>query len=149
MKRLSFFIIAFVLVKHTSAQEISPKPATIEVDYLQKSKNQKGGGVLLLVAGSLGLAVTFLSDVSQASTGLLTTVCTLGTEVPEYKSYTVPYLLSGAGMAGGIILLSASANNKRKASLAHLFLDVEKAQRINSRRIIDQSIPVAGIRLKF
>ncbi len=102
---------------------------------------------MLTGAGTAGLIATLGADASQAIGGGLTTVFSLGTVEPEYKSYTVHYLLSAAAIIGGITLFTASSKNKRKAKTLIAFINMETAPVIQQNKISSQSFPVMGLKV--
>ena len=100
-------------------------------------------------AGTVGFFVTMVADASQVTDGALTDVVTLGYAQPEYKSYTVEYVLSGAVIAGGVYLLFKGAKNKNKAKAANVFIDMEKAHVLQGSAFKNQSFPVVGLRVRL
>ncbi len=139
-----------------SQQADSLKKFTREY-YLQESINQKGGAWILTTAGTIGLVITFSSNVSNSlNMAGYNTVSTLDylfgstTNMPPHPrhSYTVPYLLSSAGIAGGIVLFIAAAKNKRKAKSVSLNLKMEKIPVLQPLGITQYPYPAIVVNLK-
>lgn len=130
MKKLLFICLVTLWVStQTKAQmrDTTLIITTHKVDansLIQKSKKQKTAAWIML-GGGAGMALAGLvimaKDAGQETAGLLITVFTLGTVIPEEpkKSTAGPVLaIAGTGaMLGSIPLFSASAKNKRKANL--------------------------------
>ena len=104
MKKI--FVLTSLLVFTTASfgQQVVPKQPLTQADYLKKSKKQKTAAWILTGAGTACLIVTTVADAGQSVNGGLTTLFSLGIVEPEYKSYTVPYLLSAACAISGIYL---------------------------------------------
>ena len=66
---------------------------------------------------------------------------------PEYKSLTVPYLLSAATLISGIYLFIASSKNKKKAKAASVFIDMENAPVLQGTVFNNQSFPAVGVKI--
>jgi hypothetical protein len=76
-------------------------------------------------------------------------VISFGTVEPEYKSYTTSYLLSAAGLAGGITLLAAAPRNFRKAKAgATVNLQMDKAY-LTQKSLINPTYPAIAVTLKL
>jgi hypothetical protein len=131
------------------AQQTTPNQQWKDSDLYKKSKTQKTVGWIMAGAGTAGLIVTLAADASQVTEGVMTQVVSLGSVEPEYKSYTVPYVLSGAVLAGGVYLLFKSVQNKNKAKAATVFIDMEKARVLQGTSIKDQPFPVVGLRVRL
>jgi hypothetical protein len=130
MKKLLFIcLVTLWVATQTKAQmrDTTLIMTTQKVDansLLQKSKKQKTAAWIML-GGGAGIALAGLvimaKDARQETAGLLITVFTLGTVIPEEpkKSAAGPVLaIAGSGaMLGSIALFNASGKNKRKYNL--------------------------------
>jgi Ni/Fe-hydrogenase subunit HybB-like protein len=99
-------------------------------------------------AGTVGLLGTFMADLNQSVAGGLTTVFSLGTVEPEYKSLTVPYLLSAASIAGGVSLFVAASKNRKRAMAERpiSYLRLERGSVIKSTGFTTQAFPAVAVR---
>ena len=145
MKNILLFVVAMVSVLQASTQAIESIPSPKKVGYLQKSHNQKSAGIALVGLGTVGLVATTLTNLNQG----LTAAFTWNTEAPEQKTYTLPYILSAAGVVGGITLIAASSKNKRKAKAASVFIDMDKYQAVHEKGIVSKPLPVAGLKIRL
>lgn len=138
MKKI--FVLTSLLVYATASfsQQVVPKQPLTQADYLKKSKKQKTAAWILTGAGTACLIVTTVADAGQSVNGGLTTLFSPGTVEPEYKSYTVPYLLSAACAISGIYLFIASSKNKKKAKAATIFINMEMALVLQQAMIRNQ-----------
>lgn len=149
MKKIITCFLFFALAATSFGQQSNPKQHWTETDHYKKSKKQKTAAWIFTGAGTAGLIVTLAADAGQAVNGGLTTVFSLGTIEPEYKSYTVPYLLSAACAISGIYLFVASSKNKKKARAPSVFINMEKAPVLQGTVFSNQSFPAAGVRISL
>ncbi len=149
MKKVVLAILFVAFSATCFSQQIEPLAAKPRVDYLQESKKQKTWAWMLTGAGTAGLIATLGADASQAIGGGLTTIFSLGTVEPEYKSYTAQYLLSAAVVIGGITLFTAASKNKKRAKALIVFTNMEKMPAIQKNKISSQSFPVAGLKISL
>jgi hypothetical protein len=146
------FIILMMLLAFTTvsfAQQVTPNTNWRDSDLYKKSKTQSIAGWSLTGAGTIGLIVTLAEDASQDVAGVFTVVLSNATVKPEHKSYTAAYVISGAAVAGGVYLLSASAKNRKKAKAASVFIDMEKAPMLQGTKFSYESFPVVGVRIRL
>jgi Ni/Fe-hydrogenase subunit HybB-like protein len=143
---LSFLLVAFSAPSF--AQQIEPAPYILNTDYLKKSRHQNTAAWILTGAGTVGLLGTFMADLNQSVAGGLTTVFSLGTVEPEYKSLTVPYLLSAASIAGGVSLFVAASKNRKRAMAEGpiSYLRLERGSVIKSTGFTTQAFPAVAVR---
>jgi len=137
-------LLAFTTVSF--AQQTAPNDHWKDSDLYQKSKSQRTAGWIITGAGIAGCVITLAADMSQM------TEVTLGRvfgETQQAKSYTVPYVISGAAIVGGMYLLFRSSSNKRKAKAASVFIDIENAPMLQGAVFSYQSFPVAGVRIRL
>ena len=147
MKKITILTMFLAFVSASFGQQITPKQHWTESDYYKKSRKQKTAAWILTAAGTAGLIGTLAADAGQATAGVLTSVFSGGTVEPEYKSYTVPYLLSTACVISGIYLFIASSKNKKKAKAASVFLDMENALILQGTVFNNQSFPAVGVKI--
>jgi hypothetical protein len=142
-------LIAFAFTLFGQQRDVQRLPST-QIDYLKKSKKEKTWAWILTSVGTAGLLVTLVADAGQATAGGLTTVFSLGTVEPTYKSYNVPYLLSGAAVVGGITLFVMAGKNKRKARAASVLINMEKAPVARQQPLVrSQLFPAVGLKLSL
>jgi len=151
MKSILFLFITCLLFCAVSAQELPQeyivKPQT---DYLKRAKTQRTTGWILTSAGAAGLFLTLVADAAQSVGGGFTTVISLGTVEPEYKSYTTSYLLSAAGLVGGITLLAAAPRNFKKAKAGAIVkLQMDQAYLTQHKSLINPTYPAIAVTLKL
>jgi hypothetical protein len=139
MKKIIILTMVLGLVSACFGQQITPKQHWTESEYYKKSKKQKTAAWILTGTGTAGLFVTLAVDAGQATTGVITTVFSGGMVEPEYKSLTVPYLLSAATLISGIYLFLLLKTRKKKSSLR---IDMENAPVLRNR--VQQPIVSCG-----
>jgi len=149
MKKIITLTMLLGFVTASFAQEIPAKQNWKETDYYKKSKKQKTAAWILTGAGTVGLITTSVVDVGQATTGAFITVVSLGTVEPEYKSYTVPYLISAACVVSGIYLFIASSKNKKKAKATSVFIDMKNAPVLQGTVFSNRSFPAVGVKIRL
>ena len=147
MKKIIILTMLLAFVAASFGQQITPNQDWKETNYYKKSKKQKTAAWILTGVGTAGLLVTAVADAGQVMTGALVTVISVGTYEPEYKSYTVPYVISAACVVSGIYLFIASSKNKRKAKAATAFIDMETAPVLQGTVFNKQSFPVVGVKI--
>lgn len=149
MYKIIAFAVLIVFSTTSFCQQIVKKPTLASTDYLQKSKKQKTAAWIITGTGATGLIVTTVVDAGQAVNGGLTTLFSLGTVEPEYKSYTVPYLLSAACAIGGVYLFIASSKNKKKANTSSAFFRMEKIPVYQQTVFSNQSVPSLALKISL
>jgi len=102
MKQCFIFCMLLVITVISFSQQNEPTNATVNVDYLKKSKNQKTAAWILTSGGAIAIAGAFAHDLSNIFT--------------DTNSLTGVYIAGAAMISGGVILFTASARNKRKAA---------------------------------
>ena len=149
MKQILFLPVLLAFVITSFAQEEVQPPPLLKEAYMKKSKTQKTCAWIFTGAGAVGLFGVLIADGAQRVDGGLTTFFSLGSVEPEYKSYTVGYIISGVVLATGITLFITSSKNKKKARLATAFLDMETAPNIQRAMVVKKSFPTIGIKLQL
>ena len=142
-------MVLFAFGATSFGQQAVPKQHWTDSEYYKKSKKQKTAAWLLTGAGTAGLFITLLADASQAVGGGFITIISIGTVEPEYKSYTVPYLLGAACVISGVYLFAASSKNKKKAKAASVFMNIEKMPVLQGMVFSNQSVPAIGMRIRL
>jgi hypothetical protein len=147
MKKLLVLMmhLAFITTSYSQQPEV-PTSLTM-ADYLKKSKNQKKAAWILTGVGTTGLLTTVIAVAGQAVGDVLTRASSNGTVDPEYRSLTVPYLLSLASVAGGITLFIASAKNRRNAEAALAYIKLDNTLVLQQSGIVKYSYPAIAVRL--
>jgi len=115
MKLLITCALLLTLTIPVYSQQTDMAGVVSKPDYLRKSKHQKTAAWILTSAGTAGLLVTLTADAAQATEGFMTSVLSLGYVEPTYKSLTVPYLLSAAGVLSGVTLFIVASKTRKKA----------------------------------
>jgi hypothetical protein len=130
------------------SQPKNPERLFAEEQLLLKSRQQKTAGWILTGAGAVGLVMTMNADMSQSLRGGLTTLFSFGMVEPEYKSYTVPYLLSAAAPGTGIGFFIASSKSKRRARTIDVsaFFKVERAPMIQQAGLAFSAFPSIALK---
>jgi hypothetical protein len=120
----------------------------VEEQLLLKSRQQKAVGWIFTGAGAVGLVMTMNADVGQSLLGGLTTLFSRGMVEPEYKSYTVPYLLGAAALDTGIGFFIASSKSRQKARTIDVstFLKIERAPMIQPGGLAFIAFPLIAIK---
>jgi len=137
MKKIIFFVIALSSVSSLLGQQTqtdSVKYGTKEY-YLQKSKRQKTGARVLVIAGTALMATGLLigdsknADFGQAGTG------------------AIIFGLGFLADMGSIPLFIASSKNKKRAMKATVSLKIEGGLAVQKQNILNTRFP--AISLKF
>lgn len=135
------FFACFLLIGETYSQVRSDSTSNdyfTKAYYLQKSKNQKAGGLALLIGG---VAIF-------AATGLYVSH-NLDFNSPQKHRHIVPIALSIACVAGSIPLFISAAGNKTKAAVATAYLEMEQIPILQETGINLHSYPAVSIKLDF
>ena len=115
--------LILMVIVNSYAQQVKSAPLLTREDYLKKSKNQKTGAVLLVVAGcTIGLVG---GVISAASAG--------GNSGPPFP--IVPVTLGVGCIAGGVTLSKASNRNKQKALEASSYLEFKRLPSIQQTSV--------------
>jgi len=147
MKKIIILTMLLAFVAASFAQQVPPTQDWKESDYYKKSKKQKTAAWILTGAGTAGLLVTLAADATQVTAGAFTTLFSLGYVEPEYKSYTVPYLISAACVVTGVWLFIASSHNRKKAKAASVFINLEHAPVLQGTVFNNQLFPAVGVKI--
>ena len=117
MKKVIIFFLLVTMTATSFSQQTKPSPTSIKQDYLQKSKNQKKAGTILLAGGAVLMTTAFIIPKGElVDDG----VCVGPYCDDKYKNDGIK---SAFFIAGGISALSsitffiAYKKNRRKANL--------------------------------
>lgn len=128
MKKFILILAAILLFSPAFSQK--NRPEMTATDYLQLSKDQQIGGIILLVAGVSTLAIASQGDIPLDD---LPTVVILG----------------GLATVGGTALLIASGNNKRKSRVLSADLSFKKPFFETVTYAKSKPIPSISLKVRF
>jgi len=141
MKKFILFFALLLFINETYCQVVSDSMSNEKFTkqyYLQKSKNQKSGALVLLIGGAAILAGTGL----YASHNL-------DFSSPQKHRYIVPIGLSIVCVAGSIPLFIAAGRNKLRAAHATAYLQMKQIPILQQTGINLHSYPAFSIRLNL
>ena len=139
MKYILFVLLMFGTPAFS--QELEKDQSLLRTDFLKKSKNQKTAAWIATGVGTTIILGTVLSAASDP--------------FPEYGEDntesvgTVPALIGLACIGTGAYLFIASGKNKKKANVASVFIDIEKAPALTQAVFSNKSFPAIGVRVCF
>lgn len=139
MKYILFVLLMFGTPAFS--QELEKDQSLLRTDFLKKSKNQKTAAWITTGVGTTIILGTVLSAASDP--------------FPEYGEDntesvgTVPALIGLACIGTGAYLFIASGRNKKKANVASVFIDIEKAPALTQAVFSNKSFPAIGVRVCF
>lgn len=139
MKYILFVLLMFGTPAFS--QELEKDQSLLRTDFLKKSKNQKTAAWITTGVGTTIILGTVLSAASDP--------------FPEYGEDntesvgTVPALIGLACIGTGAYLFIASGRNKKKANVASVFIDIEKAPALTKAVFSNKSFPAIGVRVCF
>lgn len=139
MKYILFVLLMFGTPAFS--QELEKDQSLLRTDFLKKSKNQKTAAWIATGVGTTIILGTVLSAASDP--------------FPEYGEDntesvgTVPALIGLACIGTGAYLFIASGRNKKKANVASVFIDIEKAPALTQAVFSNKSFPAIGVRVCF
>ena len=136
MKKITIGTLLLAFATTSFSQQTVQKHSMTKTDYLQKSKRQKTFAWICTGVGVSGLALTIM-------------FVTVANDLDSEFAATVPYFISGACVASGIVLFVASGKNKKKAMAASAFLNMEKVPVLQGTSVISQSFPAIGLKIKI
>lgn len=137
MKQFFICTILLVITAQTFCQQSKPAQPFTREDFLQKSKNQKSGALVLWGGGTVFILGGLLIGNRNASS------------LDDAETGALMIAIGVVSMVGSIPLLLASARNKRKAGSASAYLIFET----NSLPLLlgnhFNSYPAACIKVNF
>jgi hypothetical protein len=144
MKQAIILTLLFSFATASFGQQTAQRQPLTKTDYLQKSKNQKKTGQILLIGGTALLITGIVfpkGDLVQE--GFL--------YIPdEYENDGIKAVLILAGVTSDLASIPffiASKKNRRKANAASAFIKMEKAAVLQRTVVRNQSFPALGIRI--
>jgi hypothetical protein len=147
MRKWILCTIVFFAAKTSLAQQMdtlqhAPNPK----NYLKKSRNQKTIAWVLTGTGTAALAITGLAAAFVGGADAITQP--IG-GLDDKPSFAAPLLISGAAIAGGIILFSAAAKNKKRAAGASISLNMVPSPFLNSAGIMTKATPALAVKFSL
>lgn len=111
-----------------------------QADYLKKSKHQKTAAWIFT---GVGTGVLILTAIVSPYTNVITDLA------ETHSVNTVPFIVGGALVATGVVFFVASAKNKKKASAASTFINMQKAPELQQTVIRNQLFPALVVRISL
>jgi hypothetical protein len=140
MKKATILFSLFLFATASFCQQETTKAEVTNVDFLKKSKRQKTFAWVLTATGTTVLVLNVLvSPYTNAITGIAGT----------HSVNTIPYILGGALVTGGVILFVAASKNKRKADAATAFFRMENIPVFQNTVFSNRSLPVLGFKISL
>jgi hypothetical protein len=140
MKKVTILFFLVLFATATFCQQESLKVKVTSVDLLKKSKRQK---TFAWVLTSVGTAVLVLNVLVSPYTNAITGIA--GT----HSVNTIPYIVGGVLVTGGVILFVAASKNKRKANAASAFFKMEKVPVYENTVFKNRSLPAIGFNISL
>lgn len=140
MKKATILFLLLLFAAASFCQQEQTIAKVTNVDFLTKSKRQKTLAWILTGAGTTVLVLNVLvSPYTNAITGIAET----------HSVNTIPYIVGGALVAGGVILFVASSKNKKKANPASAFFRMDKIPVYRNTTFSNQSFPALGFKISL
>lgn len=142
--------LLFSFVTASFAQQSVQKHSLTKTDYLQKSKKQKKTAMIFL-GGGAALIVTSLVIPQGEPTGSQFDPISGG----FYEGHKNDGIKGALGLTGVVSMLGsipffiASGKNKKRASKASVFINMEKTPVLQGTSIVNQSFSVIGLKIKI
>jgi len=140
MKKATILFLLLVFATTTFCQQETTKATATNVGFLKKSKRQK---TFAWVLTGVGTTVLVLNVLVSPYTNAITRIA--GT----HSVNTIPYIVGGALVTGGIVLFVASSKNKRKANAASAFFRMERIPAYQNTVFSNRSLPVIGFKISL
>ena len=141
MKKLILMIAAALLFFKTFSQQTNPVPASLQKDYLQKSKKQKtaawgllGFGTAMLVGGTAIAAHEYGDRWNEG-------------EGEGLEAAGVVAAIGVTAMVGSIPLFVASSRNKRKAM--SVSVKNEQFHSLKNSSLVYRSMPAVSLKINL
>ena len=150
MKRIIIFSLLLAFATTSFCQQTVQKHSLTQADYLQKSKKQKKTAMIFL-GGGVALIVTSIVIPQGEPTGFQIDPITGGFyEGHKNDGIKGALVLTGVvSMLGSIPFFIASGKNKRRASKASAFFNMEKMPVLQGTVISNQSFPALGVKINL
>jgi len=137
MKKIMFCFTLFSFSVISFCQKTNDSIPTVKKDYLQKSKNQKTAGWILLGGGTALIATGFIVGSGENST---------------FDDAAAGALLAGVGVLsalGSIPLFVASGKNKKKAMNMSTTFKMEKVRIFETQSFVQSSYPAVVFKINL
>jgi hypothetical protein len=147
MKQVIILTLLFVFATSSFGQQTVQRQPLTTTDYLQKSKNQKKTGRILLIGGT-GLIIT--SFVIPRGDLVYDGICVGAYCSDEYKNdnlKTALFLVGAASDLASIPFFIASKKNKKRAMNVSTSLKMEKTQVIQYTAFVKKSYPALSVKI--
>lgn len=150
MKRIIIFSLLLAFATTSFCQQTVQKHSLTQADYLQKSKKQKKTAMIFL-GGGVALIVTSIVIPQGEPTGFQIDPITGGFyEGHKNDGIKGALVLTGVvSMLGSIPFFIASGKNRRRASKASAFFNMEKMPVLQGTVISNQSFPALGVKINL
>ena len=142
------YMLSFSSVANFSNAPDSSRNADYE-HYMQKSKNQKTAATIFLATGIAGGFLILLSALLKTVGDGFVSIISLGTYEPKRRSYTIPLLLIGAAIGGGIVLYSAASRNKKIAENISLDARIGSSPVLQQLSVKNYTYPSLSLKIKL
>ena len=149
MKQVIILTLLFVCATSSFGQQTVQRQPLTTTDYLQKSKNQKKTGRILLIGGT-GLIIT--SFVIPRGDLVHDGICVGPYCSDEYKNdnlKTALFLVGVASDLASIPFFIASKKNKKRAMNISTSFDLERAKVIQHATFVNKSFPALSVKIRL
>ena len=117
------------------ASVFSQQMPVVQTDYLQKSKNHKTAGWILLGGGSALLITGIMSGKN--------------TSIDNWDTLGLIIIAGGGAVFGSIPLFVTSAINKRKAKASNAFFKMETMPVVQQHSFVQRSFPAVSVKISL
>jgi hypothetical protein len=150
MKKIIIIPLMLILSAQLLGQPTEPVKALTSEDYLQKSKKQKTGAIILLSGGCVLTTTGMIVGFAGFSENL-GSIFGPDPNAGSSKETTGTILAVGGlvMMAGSIPLFIASSKNKKRAANASAFFKMESAPVIQHGSFVQSSYPAVSVRINL
>jgi hypothetical protein len=149
MKKIFITVLLLILSAEIFSQQPIPQQTTVSKDYLEKSKNQKKTGRILLIGGTTILIASFVIPRGDL---VYDGICVGPYCSDEYKNDNLKTALFLSGVAldlASIPFFIASKRNKKRAMKVSTSLKMEKTQVIQYTAFVKRSYPVLSVKIRL
>jgi len=150
MKQVIILTLLFSFATASFGQQTVQRQPLTKTDYLQKSKNKRTIGRILLIGGTALIITSFVIPKGE----LVDDCALVGLYgcADEYKNDNLRMSLFFVGVASDLASIPffiASKKNRRKANAASVFLKMEKAAVLHQTVVRNQSFPAVSVRISL
>lgn len=146
MKPLTFLLFLTISIQLTAQQTKIVKTPLTKADYMEKSKNQKKGAMILLIGGGLMFTVGATISYSNSLQNLFNFT---EKNQKSTKASDMIAIIGGGCMLGSIPLFVASSKNKKLAYAVSTSLKMETRSIIGQTTLHNKNYPALAIRLSL